>query len=273
MASRRSPLWLLLILAVGGIAVSYASGSAGLRHPPLARTAVPGRHAVMPPGHRGARRPVPAVPAAARRCPAAPYGPRTSAPGGGRTVALTFDDGPGRTTAQVLARLRAYRVPATFFNIGENEAGRRSLVRAEADAGEAIGDHTWNHPDMVGLSAGRQAAELDQTIDEQKSIVGFAPCVFRPPDGDYDATTLRLAQQRRLAVWLWSVDTEDYLADGSGSSYWVQRIIWRAERQGGALRHPVVLMHNQPIGNPATVRALPAIIRFFRAHGYRFVRL
>ncbi|HYX59792.1 MAG TPA: hypothetical protein VE888_12380 [Streptosporangiaceae bacterium] len=39
------------------------------------------------------------------------------------------------------------------------------------------------------------------------------------------------------------------------------------------LRHPVVLMHNQPAGNPATVSALPVIIRFFRAHGYRFVRV
>jgi len=30
-------------------------------------------------------------------------------------------------------------------------------------------------------------------------------------------------------------------------------------------------MHNQPAGNPATVSALPAIIRFFRSRGYRFV--
>lgn len=46
-----------------------------------------------------------------------------------------------------------------------------------------------------------------------------------------------------------------------------------AERQGGALRHPIVLMHNQPAGNPATVSALPAIIQFLRSHGYRFVTL
>jgi len=46
-----------------------------------------------------------------------------------------------------------------------------------------------------------------------------------------------------------------------------------AGREGGALRHPIVLMHNQPIGNPATASALPAIIQFFRAHGYRFVAL
>ena len=47
----------------------------------------------------------------------------------------------------------------------------------------------------------------------------------------------------------------------------------QSEAEGAQLRHPVVLMHNQPIGNPATVSALPAIIRFFRSHGYMFVAL
>lgn len=63
------------------------------------------------------------------------------------------------------------------------------------------------------------------------------------------------------------------MARGSGSPYWISRIIRLAKGEGGALRHPVVLMHNQPAGNPATVAALPVIIRFFRSHGYRFVRL
>ena len=44
-------------------------------------------------------------------------------------------------------------------------------------------------------------------------------------------------------------------------------------QEGGVLRHPIVLMHNQPTGNPATVSALPAIIQFFRSRGYRFVAL
>jgi peptidoglycan/xylan/chitin deacetylase (PgdA/CDA1 family) len=74
-----------------------------------------------------------------------------------------------------------------------------------------------------------------------------------------------------MKVWLWSVDTEDWKADGSGSSYWVNRIVRLAEQEGGPLRHPVVLMHNQPAGNPATVRALPRIIRFSRKHHYHFV--
>jgi len=211
--------------------------------------------------------------AAAASCPAAPYGAHLYAPGRSRTVALTFDDGPGRSTAAILSILARYRIPATFFNIGQNMAARRSLVRREARAGYALGNHTWNHPDLVGLSPAQQAAEMDRTSAEQRSIVGTKPCVFRPPYGDRDLTTLRLANERRMAVWLWSVDTQDWMARGSGSPYWVNRIIGVAEREGRALRHPVVLMHNQPAGNPATVQALPVIIRFFRSHGYRFVAL
>jgi peptidoglycan/xylan/chitin deacetylase (PgdA/CDA1 family) len=35
----------------------------------------------------------------------------------------------------------------------------------------------------------------------------------------------------------------------------------------------VIIMHNQPSGNPATALALPTIIRFFRRHRYRLVTL
>jgi peptidoglycan/xylan/chitin deacetylase (PgdA/CDA1 family) len=223
-----------------------------------------------------ASRPVPAVldAAAARGCPAAPYGPRFYAPGGaGKTVALTFDDGPGASTDAILAILARNRIPATFPNIGANMTMRPQLVQREATRGYVLGNHTWNHPIMTMLSAEAQAAQMDRVIAEQRLLTGTVPCVFRPPFGIYDATTLRLAHQRRMGVWLWSVDTQDWMARGSGSSYWVRRIIRLAESEGGRLRHPVVLMHNQPAGNPATVSALPVIIRFFRSRGYRFVTL
>lgn len=211
--------------------------------------------------------------AAGAGCPAASYGARFYAPGSSKTVALTLDDGPGKSTAAILAVLARYRVPVTFFNIGANIPMRASLARAEARSGYAMGNHTWNHPDMAALPAARQAAEMDQATAEQWSITRTMPCAFRPPGGDYDSATLRLAQQRRMGVWLWSVDTQDWMARGSGSSYWVRRIIRLAEREGRALCHPIVLMHNQPTGNPATVSALPAVIQFFRSRGYRFVTL
>ena len=242
---------------------STASGLASPQPETSAATAVTGVDARL----------ASAAVSAVRRCPAASYGAHSYAPGRGKTVALTFDDGPGRTTAAVLRVLARYRVPATFFNIGVNVAARPVLARKEVRAGYAMGNHTWDHPNLVLLSASRQAAEMGRMSAELRAATGVLPCVFRPPYGDYNSVTLRLAHQRRMGVWLWSVDTQDWMARGSGSAYWVNRIIRLAEQEGGALRHPVVLMHNQPIGNPATVAALPVIIRFFRAHGYHFVKL
>ena len=157
-------------------------------------------------------------------------------------MALTFDDGPGRSTGAILTIVKRYRVPATFFNIGAAMATRPYLVRDEVRAGFAMGNHSWDHPHMTTLPAVRQAAELSQASAEQRSIAGTAPCVAAP-GRRYAATTLRLAQQQRMSVWLWSVDTVDWAANGSGSSYWVQRIIRLAE-QGDTLAHPILLMHD-----------------------------
>jgi peptidoglycan/xylan/chitin deacetylase (PgdA/CDA1 family) len=214
---------------------------------------------------------VPAGSAAAAQ--AAVPGPHYYAPGSGKTVALTFDDGPGPSTQAIINILRADRVPATFFNIGQNEAARQALVHEEAKDGFVIGNHTWSHPVLTALSASSQASQMDQASAEQRRLTGHYPVVLRPPYGNWNATTLALAAQRGMTVWIWSVDTEDWKAAGSSSSYWVNRIVSLAEQEGGVQQHPVVLMHNAPSGDPATVQALPSIIKYFRSHGYRFVVL
>jgi peptidoglycan/xylan/chitin deacetylase (PgdA/CDA1 family) len=206
-------------------------------------------------------------------CPVPASGVNSAAPGSGKTVALTFDDGPGPTTARILSILESYGVPATFFNIGQNMAASPSLVRDEAKNGYMLGNHTWDHADMTTLSRSAQATEMDRASAEQHAITGTWPCAFRPPYGSYNSTTESLAQQRRMKFWTWSVDTEDWKAAGSSSSYWVNRIISLAESEGRAQQHPVVLMHNAPSGDPATALALPAIIKYFRGLGYTFVDL
>jgi len=209
---------------------------------------------------------------AATTCPAVAGVVNHSAPGSGKTVALTFDDGPGVSTAGIMSVLESAGVAATFFNIGVNQTVRPATVQAEAAHGYLLGNHTWSHPQMQLLSAADQAVEMDRTTAEQISLVGSPPCFFRPPYGSYDSATVSLAQARHMSVWNWSVDTEDWKANGSGAATWVNRIISLGEA-GGSQTHPVVLMHNSPTGNPATVAALPTLIRFYRDRGYAFVDL
>jgi peptidoglycan/xylan/chitin deacetylase (PgdA/CDA1 family) len=210
--------------------------------------------------------------AAPTGCPSATYGVHNYAPGTGRTVALTFDDGPGRATNRIVRELVAAHVTATFFNLGVHEVDQPADVRTERADGFALGDHTWDHQDLTLLGAGGQAREIDRERRAQTAITGANPCLFRPPFGSFDATTLKLAQERGMQVWNWSVDTEDWKADGSDDLYWVDRIVSRAEA-GSDQQHPVILMHNQTGGNPATADALPTIINYYRALGYRFVDL
>ncbi len=269
MASSHRRAVLAGLVAVASLLGTTAASAAHPRPLPEGPAGPPAR---LPDG-RVARPPRLPAGRPASRCPRAAYGAKFYAPGTGKTVALTFDDGPGKSTWSILQVLRKYRVPATFFNLGVNAAAKPHLVSRELARGYVLGNHTWDHKDLVDLSAAGQATEMDRMSAEQQRITGTRPCVFRPPYGAYNATTLRLAQRRRMGVWLWSVDTEDWKAEGSGAARWVDRIVRLAEDEGIRLRNPVVLMHNQPIGNPATVSALPTVIRFFQRHHYHFVKL
>jgi peptidoglycan/xylan/chitin deacetylase (PgdA/CDA1 family) len=209
---------------------------------------------------------------AAPACPPAPFGVQVSAPGGGRTVALTFDGGPGVSTEAIMRILEDNGVAATFFNIGDYLADRPTTVVSQAAQGFQLGNHTWSHPHMTTLTAAGQADEMDRYNAEQTRVVGFPACVFRPPFGEYNSTTLSVAQARNMGVFNWSVDTLDWQVEGRSDATAVNGIIARAQA-GGSQTHPVLLMHNGPVGNPATVAALPSIITFYRDRGYTFVDL
>ena len=199
-----SARWLRVLSAaiVLGVAGTFAAAvpAGATPHPSPSYEGPAGPPALMPNG-RVATPPRITGPQISATCPAAPSGVYSYAPGSGKTVALTFDDGPGPTTARIMSILGSYGVPATFFNIGQNAAASPSLVRTEASRGYMLGNHTWDHPDMTTLSASAQAAEMDRASAEQHSITGTWPCAFRPPYGSYNSTTESLAQQRRMKFW------------------------------------------------------------------------
>src|SRR5690348_7024046 len=194
--ARFLPVWLAVGVA-GGLAavpvtvpaVGAAAFAVGL---PIAPPAGPQRGPpdegpagppALLPGGRVAAPPLVTAPRIARGCPPAAALAARYAPGRGRTVALTFDDGPGASTGSIIAILRSMGVAATFFNIGENEAARPRTVAGEARMGYLLGNRTWDHATLPGLSAAGQAAELYRTTAVQEALAGVPPCAFRPPGG------------------------------------------------------------------------------------------
>ena len=116
------------------------------------------------------RRTAPLKPSAYRLQPLTGYGPPRAAPartlvrrepflrisGRGRTMVLTFDDGPDpRYTPDILDTLAEYDVRAMFFVCGEMAVDNQDLLARMADEGHVVGNHTWSHPLLTRLTRGR----------------------------------------------------------------------------------------------------------------------
>ena len=89
-----------------------------------------------------------------------------------RVVALTFDDGPGPHTRRLLDELAARSVRATFFLWGEHVAADPETVRAAHEAGHALGNHSWSHPDLTTLPAAEVTDQLDRTAAASREPAG-----------------------------------------------------------------------------------------------------
>jgi peptidoglycan/xylan/chitin deacetylase (PgdA/CDA1 family) len=177
----------------------------------------------------------------------------------GNELALTFDDGPGPYTEQLVETLNRLHVQATFFAIGEEERYFSGGTRLELRSGDVVGDHTDTHPMMALLSARDQHEALFEQILRIQLLGGPTPRLFRPPYGSFDATTFKQLRALHLLMVLWSDDTSDYTKPG------VAAIVQRA--LAGARPGAIILMHDAGGDRSETIAALPAIVSGQRRRG------
>jgi peptidoglycan-N-acetylglucosamine deacetylase len=177
----------------------------------------------------------------------------------GNELALTFDDGPGPYTQQLVGVLDRYHVHATFFAIGKEEQYFSAGTQLELRSGDVVGDHTETHPMLASLSARDQYEELFEQMARIELLGGPRPRLFRPPYGSFDATTFKLLHKLGLLMVLWSTDTDDYTLPG------VDAIVHSV--LAGARPGAIVLMHDAGGDRSETVAALPRIIEGLRRRG------
>jgi peptidoglycan/xylan/chitin deacetylase (PgdA/CDA1 family) len=173
-----------------------------------------------------------------------------------KVVALTFDDGPSEYTEGFLDVLRSEHVHGTFFEIGQEMAGRAATMRRILREGDEIGDHTMHHVEYPGYS------EIAAASARIRSYTHFKPCLFRPPGGAVNSSVVATAGRVGMETILWDVDPTDWANPGSGAVY--SRIV-DATRPGS-----IVLMHDGGGDRSGTLAALPKIIETLRGRGYRF---
>lgn len=179
----------------------------------------------------------------------------------GSEVALTFDDGPGPYTPQLVRTLNALHVHATFFAIGEMERYFSEGTRMELRSGDVVGDHTETHPFLASMPPAEQREQMLNQMIRIELLGGPRPRLFRPPYGSFSSTTLRELGKLHLLTVLWSTDTGDFRMPG------VQAIVHSA--LSGAHPGAIILMHDGGGNRSQTIAALPAIVKGLRDRGLR----
>ncbi len=199
------------------------------------------------------------------------------------TVVLTFDDGPSdEYTEDILDILKANKITASFFLIGQNAQQYPEIVKRIWTEGHEIGNHTYTHPDMSSVSEQRRILELNTTQRAIQSITGHSTTLFRTPyRADAEPTSLEEIEAIESAFRLnyitvgMTIDPKDWNRwqnnpDGTRTLRTSDDLVNATLDALGRGVGSVVLLHDGGGDRSATVEALPKIIAAVKSKGYKF---
>ncbi|GAB6129892.1 hypothetical protein JCM17204_24840 [Blautia stercoris] len=172
-------------------------------------------------------------------------------------IALTFDDGPGEYTEELINCLVENNAKATFFMLGQNVEAYPEIAKKVSDAGMELGNHSYSHPDLVTIGSEAAAQQVSNTDAALKSATGFEATVMRPPGGSFN-DSVKAAIDHPLIIW--SIDTRDWATKSEDQTY---QVVMDNAQDGS-----VVLMHDiHEWSVKAAIRMIPDLI----AKGFKLV--
>ncbi len=201
-----------------------------------------------------------------------------------KEIFLTFDDGPSENTREILKILKEEDVHATFFDIGsalKDNKENQELLKQEIDQGNAVACHSFSHNYKTlypgnSVDVNKFMNELNETNEIMKSVLGknFNARVIRMPGGYmsrryYRDPNLKALDEAFAKDNIVSIDWDAETGDATGRHYTVEQYVQNSAKNINTLNHVILLMHDAA-AKKETVQALPAIIKFYKEHGYAF---
>ena len=178
-----------------------------------------------------------------------------------KLVALSFDAAWGNEdTQRLIDILNDYGVNTTFFVVGDWVDRYPESVRALAEAGNEVMNHSSSHAHFSALSTKEITTDISACNDKIEAVTGVRPTLFRCPYGEYDDHVIRAVRDLGMTAVQWDVDSLDWKGIPAGQI--TRRVLDRV--QPGS----IVLFHNAAEHTP---EALPAILEALLADGYRVV--
>ena len=129
---------------------------------------------------------------------------------------LTFDCGyENGNTPAILEALEKHNAPAAFFVVGNFVRDNPDLIRQMTAQGHIVGNHTFSHPDMSGISSlDAFREELVKVEDLYREVTGEEmPRYYRPPRGIYSTENLSMAKELGYHTFFWSLAYVDWLQE------------------------------------------------------------
>ncbi len=133
-----------------------------------------------------------------------------------KKIYLTFDCGfENGNTPAILDALKKHNAPAAFFIVGNYMETSPELVKRMVDEGHTVGNHTYHHPDMSKIgdkeAFGKELADLEALYEE--TIGQPMAKYYRPPQGIYSESNLKMAQELGYKTFFWSLAYVDWYQD------------------------------------------------------------
>ena len=196
-------------------------------------------------------------------------------------VCLTFDDGPSKTTPDVLAALNTAGVHGTFFVVATdyNEKYLPLLTEAAA-AGHQIALHSASHEysdiyqssdaywEDIALLKERIAPYVDvESIRYLRFPGGSTNTVSRRYGGKGLMKQLKAEVEQKGLQWVdWNVSAEDAVGGHPSADTIYRNVV----RETGQQTTCIVRMHDSTATH-TTAEALPDIIQWYADNGYTFL--
>ncbi|WP_242555260.1 polysaccharide deacetylase family protein [Bacillus cereus] len=186
-----------------------------------------------------------------------------------KVIYLTFDDGPGKYTQEVLNILKQENVKATFFVIGSHAEQFPDLIKSEKQNGHYVGLHSMTHDYKKLYTQGSFLAEMKQVQQILQRIIDKNPILCRPPYGSKPGLIQDLRDKLAEAgfkIWDWTIDSLDWKYNKIPLEQSVPKIVENVVSQANKDQE-IVLMHDIHL---QSVKALQEIIKQLKNKGYIF---
>ncbi|CEH30901.1 polysaccharide deacetylase family protein [Aneurinibacillus migulanus] len=175
-----------------------------------------------------------------------------------KIVYLTFDDGPGPYTKEMVSILNKYNIKGSFFWIGENitnELGNFGTQMIEQ--GHVIGSHTMHHTTLGKKDKASQKQEIQNTATYIEGKIKHPVRYFRPPYGAVNQGTREVSHELGQYLMYWQVDSLDWKLPNHPEK--ILENIKKEVKPGS-----IILMHERS----QSVKILPQVIEYLQQNGY-----